>query len=183
LGTNIGERQKKIVALHLFGYFKNSCFLLPLLVSQGEQFIDISKPILGKDRRGKLLGVDVYESYDCKFGILRNLPNSPTEARLTLTVDLRAKILRTESVRDVLYNAQLGRAFSKQDQNQAIRSWTGQQVIYKQERKGTVYRVGNCHHEQSSFDASLTQLCPVDILLKQGTPSPRLTLTIVPTPR
>lgn len=102
----------------------------------GDQFININNPISGKDRSGNLLGVDVFESYDCKFGLLRK---SPTEARLTLTltVDLRAKILRTESVHDVLHNGRSGRGpFSKQEQERANRAWTGERVMYTKERKG-----------------------------------------------
>jgi hypothetical protein len=139
-------------------YFENSHAFISFCVYQGEQFIDINKPIPGKDRRGNLLGVDVYESYDCKFGLLRNLPKSPTEARLTLTVDLRAKIPRTESVLDDLHNGQSGRAFSKQDQDRAIRAWTGEQVIYTKERKGMI--VWEIVNTSNTAFMSLTQFCP-----------------------
>jgi hypothetical protein len=106
----------------------------------GHDFIDPLNPIPGNDRNGQSLGIDIYESYFCSFGLIRDLSDE-TKAQLTLTVELRAKILRTMSVLEALNNGRPpGQAFTKQEQDRAIRTWTGEQVIYTKERKGEFSR-------------------------------------------
>jgi len=65
--------------------------------------------------------------------------SSPTTAKLALTVDLRAKILRSHSLLDNLYQNHgtdpSGWNLSKQEQDRANRHWTGQTIIYKADKK------------------------------------------------
>jgi hypothetical protein len=113
----------------------------------GQDFIDPLNPIPGTDRNGRSLGIDIYESFACSFGLIRDLSNE-SKAQLTLTVDQRAKILRTMSVLEALNNGRPpGQAFSKQEQDRAIRTWTGEQVIYTKERKGKCSR-GEIKYQQ-----------------------------------
>lgn len=63
------------------------------LARWGTEYIDphnMKEPI---DKQGRSLGVRVYEAYSCQFGFIRN--SSTDIPRVGLTVDLRAKIVRT----------------------------------------------------------------------------------------
>ena len=86
------------------------------------------------DRRGESLGVRVYEAFSCNFGLLR----SPTgTASLSLTVDLRAKVVRTLSLLNHFCGNQDPRTFNlkPQDQAQAKRHWIGEVVISMHDKK------------------------------------------------
>ena len=105
----------------------------------GEEYIDESRAIPGKTRDGRSLGIDIYEAYSCKFGVLRRTDSSPntSSARLTLTVDLRAKIMRTNTLLDVLNNIQsTDTDWNQRNQQQAKRQWIGERVMYTREKKG-----------------------------------------------
>lgn len=66
----------------------------------GKDYIDPKNWTEPKDRTGRSLGVRIFRAFSCEFGIHSfNGKNS-----LTLTVDLRAKIIRTKSLLDVLCN-------------------------------------------------------------------------------
>lgn len=105
----------------------------------GEEYIDESRPIRGLSRNGEDLGIDIYEAYACKFGVIRREKVDATTppARLIFTVDLRAKIMRTVSVLDALENIQNTlQPWSTQNQRRATVQWVGERVIYTREKKG-----------------------------------------------
>ena len=107
------------------------------LASWGSEFIDpqsFEEP--SHPYRGGSLGVRVYKAYSAQFGILRDPEtNLPTPA---MTVDLRAKIVRTKSVLDLLCE---GRGDpnryqpSYRDQEDARRKWIGEVVIAMHDKK------------------------------------------------
>ena len=102
------------------------------------------------DRNGKSLGVTIYEAFSCEFGMVRPKTNEPTKAHLALTVDLRAKVLRSESLLDQLYEGSNPNSykFTRQDIDRAKRRWIGTQVIYKADKK--CYSVVDLHFDHSA---------------------------------
>lgn len=105
----------------------------------GNEYINEDRAIKGTDRNGRDLGIDIYEAYSCKFGVMRRggEVKNASKARLILTVDLRAKIMRTVSVLDVLNNIQsTDTNWSSQNQQRAKRQWIGERVMYTREKKG-----------------------------------------------
>lgn len=63
------------------------------LARWGTEYIDPENMKEPTDKQGRSLGVRVYEAYSCQFGFIRN--SSTDIPRVGLTVDLRAKIVRT----------------------------------------------------------------------------------------
>jgi len=104
------------------------------LARWGAEYIDPSNMTEPSDRRGNPLGVRVYQAYSATFGVLRS-PDG--KAGLSLSVDLRGKIVRTMSVLDHLsgrsgpdrYNPSPG------EQNEAKRNWIGEVVISLHDKK------------------------------------------------
>lgn len=117
------------------------------LAKWGNEFIDSSNVTEPKDRQGNSLGVRVYEAYSCKFGFLRN-PRGL--ASLSLTVDLRAKIVRTMSVLDHLCGGTDPRKYnpSRHEMNQARQQWIGEVVISMHDKK--CYSVKDLLFDQSA---------------------------------
>lgn len=104
------------------------------LARWGTEYIDpmnMKEPV---DRNGRSLGVRVYEAYSCQFGFIRNIDNTP---RVGLTVDLRAKIVRTMSVLDHLAGGQNPSYYnpSRQDRERARRDFIGEIVISMHDKK------------------------------------------------
>lgn len=104
------------------------------LARWGTEYIDpmnMKEPV---DRNGRSLGVRVYEAYSCQFGFIRNIDNTP---RVGLTVDLRAKIVRTMSVLDNLVGGQNPLYYnpSRQDRERARRDFIGEIVISMHDKK------------------------------------------------
>lgn len=64
----------------------------------GKEYIDPKNCSEPKDKQGRSLGVRIFRAYSCEFGITRHLGKSC----LSLTVDLRAKVIRTRSLLDNL---------------------------------------------------------------------------------
>jgi hypothetical protein len=69
------------------------------LAKWGREYIDAKTMTEPKDKRGNSLGVRVFRAYSCDFGLIR--PNGK-EAQLALTVDLKAKLIRTKSILDMI---------------------------------------------------------------------------------
>jgi hypothetical protein len=97
----------------------------------GQQFIDEKNPIPHPE-----LGIDIYESFACSFSLIRKDAGDPSQAQLTLTIDLRAKIMRTTTLLEALNRSSSGQQWTKQEQDRAKRTYVGEQVIYTLERKG-----------------------------------------------
>lgn len=69
----------------------------------GREYIDPKNFTEPSDKHGQKLGVKVFRAYTCEFGIHRPLVGSKKgTASMTLTVDLRAKLLRTKTVLEAL---------------------------------------------------------------------------------
>jgi len=105
------------------------------LARWGTEYIDpmnMKEPV---DKQGRPLGVRVYEAYSCQFGFIRN--SSTDSPRVGLTVDLRAKIVRTMSVLDHLVDGQDPSNYnpSYQEQERARRHFIGEVVISMHDKK------------------------------------------------
>lgn len=116
----------------------------------GKEFVDPAKSTEPKDRNGNSLGVTIYEAYSCDFGMVRPKTNNPSKAHLALTVDLRAKVLRTASVLEQLYQGDNPNTykFTHKDIDQAKRAWVGTTVIYKADKK--CYSIVALHFDHSA---------------------------------
>ncbi|KAL7574615.1 hypothetical protein ACA910_002967 [Epithemia clementina (nom. ined.)] len=105
----------------------------------GEEYIDENRAIPGRARDGRDLGIDIYEAFSCKFGVLKRTDQtqSNSSARLALTVDLRAKIMRTVTLLDSLNEIQsTDKKWDPRNQQNAKRKWIGERVMYTREKKG-----------------------------------------------
>lgn len=104
----------------------------------GNEFIDPNKVEKPTDRRGNDLGVSVFQAYSVQFNVLK--PPSENEdgpVRLALTVDLRAKVVRTMSVLESLIGRRDPGTYkpSSKEIEDAKREWVGQVVISMHDRK------------------------------------------------
>jgi hypothetical protein len=118
------------------------------LARWGSEFIDpgnVTEPV---DRNGNTLGVRVYEAFSCQFGMLRPSVGGP--CHLALTVDLRAKIVRTMSVLDHLSGYRGPEEYNptQREQEQARRDWIGEVVISMHDKK--CYSVTDLIFDQSA---------------------------------
>jgi hypothetical protein len=104
------------------------------LARWGSEYIDPKNVTEPTDKRGNSLGVRVYEAFCCTFGMLRNPQGT---ASLSLTVDLRAKVVRTMSLLDHLCGNQdpSNHQFRPQEENTAKRDWIGETVISMHDKK------------------------------------------------
>lgn len=104
------------------------------LARWGTEYIDPLISVEPVDRQNKPLGVRVYEAYSCQFGFIRNNDDIP---RVGLTVDLRAKIVRTMSVLDHLANGKDPAYYnpSSQEQERTRRQYIGEIVISMHDKK------------------------------------------------
>ena len=102
------------------------------LARWGREYIDPKDEISRPD-----LGVSVFPAYVCSFGITSANGGKPC---LTLTTDLKAKIIRTTSVLDAIYVGKgegENASFSEQEKNKLKRQWVGETVIYKNDKRST----------------------------------------------
>lgn len=120
--------------LEMFNAYINGALQRALgerLARWGTEYIDPQNMSEPTDKQGRPLGVRVYEAYSCQFGFLRNC--SSEIPRVGLTVDLRAKIVRTMSVLDHLANLSNQHPGnyhpSPRDQDAARRMFIGEIVI------------------------------------------------------
>jgi len=116
------------------------------LASWGAEFIDPTDVKEPCDRSGRSLGVRVFRAYSCSFGLLRNPRGIGT---LSMTVDLRAKVLRTVSVLDQLcgnLNPSNYRP-NAHEQERLKRNWIGEVVITMYDKK--CYSVTDLIFDQS----------------------------------
>jgi hypothetical protein len=106
------------------------------LARWGTEYIDPMNMTEPVDRNGASLGVRVYEAFACQFGIVR--PNRGDNPKVGLSVDLRAKIVRTMSVLDHLVGQgqdpnKYNPSFQEQERNR--RKWIGETVISMHDKK------------------------------------------------
>jgi hypothetical protein len=97
----------------------------------GPHFIDPKSFVTPRKRNGQDLGVHVFQAYEVEFNVGKT--NSDGPAKLMMTVDLKAKVIRTRSLLDILCNDRDPKTyrFSEQEKNAAKRRWVGQGVISK----------------------------------------------------
>jgi predicted nucleic acid-binding Zn-ribbon protein len=62
----------------------------------------------------------------------------PFRAQLVLTVDLRAKIIRTKTLLELLYGSRRTNSLSPSEQEQAKREWEGAVIIHRNEKRCTL---------------------------------------------
>lgn len=107
------------------------------LAKWGREYIDPTKSTEPVDRRGKSLGVTLFEAYTAEFSLCKPKTAGPSKAHLALTVDLRAKLLRSQSLLDALYDGKNVNNYqlTRQEQDRARRQWIGETVIYKIDKK------------------------------------------------
>jgi len=108
--------------------------LMERLKKWGRDYID-PKTGKTKDRNGNELGVTIYQAFSCEFGLTRT--EEENRAKLSLTVDLRAKLMRSSSLLEVIYNGRNPNTtrLSYPEQDRALEEWKGQTVIYKVDKK------------------------------------------------
>lgn len=105
------------------------------LAKWGRDFIDPASMVVKRDRRTGRELATIYKAYKCEFNITR--PKGPTKSFLTLTVDLRAKVMRGRSLLQEVYpGGILGQTQLSEAQQSAEREkWIGNIVIYKGDYK------------------------------------------------
>ena len=124
--------------MELFASFTNLALQRALgerLARWGNEYIDPMSMKEPTDKSGRSLGVRVYEAYSCQFGAMKATKESLPQ--LGLTVDLRAKIVRTLSVMDYLVGEQDPNSYdpSYQQQESCRRQWIGEVIISMHDKK------------------------------------------------
>lgn len=102
----------------------------------GRDYIDPKNYKDPTDRNGSPLGVRVFRAYTCEFGLHR--PDFTSPVSLTLTVDLKAKILRQRTVIDQIYldySPAEAYNFTTREQKDLKRQWIGEVVICTYDKK------------------------------------------------
>mmetsp|Transcript_122519 Transcript_122519/g.342891 ORF Transcript_122519/g.342891 Transcript_122519/m.342891 type:complete len:414 (+) Transcript_122519:114-1355(+) len=125
------------------------------LASWGSEFIDPNGVKEPRDRAGRPLGVRVFRAYSCGFGLLRNPQGI---ANLALTVDLRAKVLRTKSVLEQLCEEKKPADYrpTAQEISRAKHRWIGEVVITMYDKK--CYSVTDLLFEHSAVSMQVEGL-------------------------
>lgn len=112
----------------------------------GRDFVDPKSFREPQDRNGRSHGIRIYESYVCTFGMLR--PSAGGPAHLALTVDIKAKLMRSKSLLEAIANGDPRRMFlNQQQQNQMKRQWIGESIIAIYDKK--IYHVTDLIFDQS----------------------------------
>lgn len=91
---------------------------------------------LKEKRTGNSLGVSLYKAYHSEFSLSTTLTNKTP--MLTLTTDLRAKLIRTKSILDTLYEGYDpadSYDFTKSEQQTIRGKWVGSTIISKIDKK------------------------------------------------
>ena len=108
------------------------------LVKWGKEFIDPHSgyiPMIVRNN-DQPAGAEIFKGYSCEFNLVKPaLSSQPTKAKLVLTVDLRAKVMRTTSLLDEVFAHRQGPRLSEADQRHAKDKWVGRNVIYKLDKK------------------------------------------------
>ena len=96
----------------------------------GREYIDPKNFTEPQDKNGNDLGVRVYRAYSCEFGLHRS--SLQGNLSLTLTVDLRAKILRKRTLLEQITEGRDPNSARYDDRqiNQAKRTWESEVVIW-----------------------------------------------------
>jgi hypothetical protein len=126
------------------------------LARWGHEFIDPENMKEPVDKSGNSLGVRVYEAFSCQFNLMKATEKSLPQ--VALTVDLRAKIVRTHSVMDHLVGDQSPDRYdpNPQEQNRCRRQWIGETVIAMHDKR--CYSVTDLIFDQSAASLPVSGL-------------------------
>lgn len=117
----------------------------------GRDFIDPQSFAEPKDRNGISLGVQIFKAYRCNFNLMRQSNTKSAVARLTLTIDLRAKVIRKSTLLDAIYKSpytpQKEGSLSRTELESVKRNWIGETVITTYDKK--CYSVVDLMFDQS----------------------------------
>jgi len=104
----------------------------------GREYIDPKNFTEPMDRNGKKLGVKVFRAYTCEFGLAKPLVGeSKDKLCMSLTVDLRAKLLRTKSVLETICDGRDPNTivFDAHQQNMLLDKWRNEVIICTYDKK------------------------------------------------
>ncbi|KAL7520247.1 hypothetical protein ACHAWX_004980 [Stephanocyclus meneghinianus] len=102
------------------------------LAPWGREFIDPKSFTEPQDSRsGKSLGVRVFKAFTCEFGLHKSDPDPNAPCCLGLTVDLRAKVMRTTSLLEVMSGGTHPekKRYDDREQKDFKRQWCNEVVI------------------------------------------------------
>jgi len=94
----------------------------------GREYIDPKTSTVPLDRQGRSMGVRIFRAFSCEFGVHKPFGKNMS---LTLTVDLRAKVIRTRNLLNQICDDKDPNKikFSQQDKQRALRTFKGEVVI------------------------------------------------------
>jgi len=130
-----GNEELKPANKEVFLAYCNICLqhaLAERMARWGREYVDPANQYEPTDRNNQSLGVKVFQAYSCEFGLLKSLrPNAPCALNLVLTVDLRAKILRTKDLLETIYEGRDPNTtkLSNKQITQALKTWRNEVVI------------------------------------------------------
>jgi hypothetical protein len=134
-----GDKAPRHAQMEVFISYVNGALQRALgerLARWGAEYIDPEQVTEPTDNQGNSMGVRVYQAFSCRFNPLRPGDGSGP-AHLALTVDLRAKIVRTMSVLQSLAGNGDPDRYSpnRHDQDKARKEWIGEVVISMHDKK------------------------------------------------
>ena len=106
----------------------------------GRDYIDASSMREPTDNSGRPLGVQVFKAFSCEFNLNRtttgSTPGKPNPIQLTLLVDLKAKIMRTKSLLETIYDGMdPNRGIPKAKQGVIQRQWKNEVLIGRYDKR------------------------------------------------
>lgn len=122
----------------------------------GQQFIDPKSFTTPRRRNGQEMGVHIFQSYLIEFSIGRPDPSKPP--KLMLTIDLRAKVIRTHGILHTLCKGKDPNTykFTEGEMRAAKAFWIGQQVISKLDK--TTYSIHDLVFDKSADSLMIEDL-------------------------
>ena len=105
----------------------------------GRHYVDPQSFVTPRNNRGQEMGVHVFQAYHVEFNVGRPEPEGPP--KLMLTVDLTAKLIRTQGILHALCENKdpNNYRFSEEEKRKARQFWIGEQVISKLDK--TAYSI------------------------------------------
>jgi hypothetical protein len=122
-------------------------FILLISFHRGREYIDPKSFTEPTDRDGRSLGVRVFKAFTCEFGMHKSTPRPNVPCTLGLTVDLRAKIMRTTSLLDVMSGGNYQKKYDAREQADFKRKFCNEVVIAVYDKR--CYSVKDLHFDKS----------------------------------
>mmetsp|Transcript_21287 Transcript_21287/g.46192 ORF Transcript_21287/g.46192 Transcript_21287/m.46192 type:complete len:966 (-) Transcript_21287:493-3390(-) len=119
------------------------------LARWGREYIDPKSWTEPEDRNGRSLGVRVFKAYSCEFGWNKSKPLPSEPLQLVVTADLRAKVMRTKSLLDVMSEGNHPEKMRYDARIQAAlkRNWCNEVVIATYDKR--CYSVVDLHFDKT----------------------------------